>query len=80
MKKRKLLIDAGIICILIGIICELFIRNFYILIMIIPLIYLISVRNSIGKNGSVDDIEQLTKLLITKKYRIDEDEIKRIKI
>lgn len=57
MKKRKLLIDVGIICILIGIICELFIRNFYILIMIIPLIYLISVRNSIGKNGSVDDIE-----------------------
>ena len=57
MKKRKVLIDVGIICILIGIICELYIRNFYILIMIIPLIYLINVRKSIGRKNSVDDIE-----------------------
>lgn len=47
---RKKLIDIGIVCIIIGIICELCIKNYYILIMIIPLIYLISVRKSLGKN------------------------------
>ena len=54
---RKRLIDIGIICIIIGMISELILKNYLILVMIIPLIYLISVRKSLSNNDTSDDIK-----------------------